>query len=480
MRLTAQEIAACTKGEVVLSPKADEVVCLGMTWDSRNVSQGDLYVALLGERVDGHTFVASAFEHGASAALVQFDPSDDQIEAARIKGAAIIKVASTFDALPLIAEEWRNRISACVIALTGSSGKTTTKGLVRQVLEAFGKTIATEGNQNNELGVPATVLRIQEDTEYAVIEMGMRGLGQLEALCNFVHPDMALVTNVGTSHMELLGSRENIARAKAEPFASLQDGGCAFINSSDDYVLELRKFGDTTRKGVEEVFFDGSGKNLEEYPQEIRPVVFVRGIEVSESGCPSFTLCLPEESAHCDLQICGLHNVHNAVAAAAIGWKLGMSASQIAFALQGAQSKAGRQQIHRTENDVIVIDDTYNANPDSMRASLSMFSSMKVRGCRIAVLGDMGELGSYASKGHNEIGHFVAETGIDRLYCIGELSKQIASAAIASGMKEDVVCHTHNAMDVLPRLLDELQPGDAVLVKASRSMALERIVEGLI
>lgn len=479
MRLTVSEIAASTHG-LIVNPSANAVECTGMTWDSRKVGPGDLYVALRGERVDGHSFVVSALESGAAAALVEQDPDASQIEAANRANAVLIKVDSTSDAVTRVAAYWRNCVSALVVALTGSSGKTTTKGLIRQVLEAYGDTIATEGNQNNELGVPATLLRIEGDTEFAVVEMGMRGLRQLESLCDFVKPDMALVTNVGTSHMELLGSRENIARAKAEPFLSLASGGVAFINSSDEYVAQLREFGCTKRDSIDEVFFDGSGVDPASYSDEIRPIVYASDIHVDAMGYPSFIINVPEDQAECALQMQGLHNVHNAMAAAAVGWKVGMTAQQISQALRGAEAASGRQKMHVTSYGVTVIDDAYNANPDSMRASLSMFATLGVKGRRIAVLGDMGELGHYTLEGHEAMGVHAVECGVDRLYCIGEFSKNIAQSALSSGMSEDSVCHVMDAMEVLARLKDELIEGDAVLVKASRSMALERIVEGLI
>ena len=308
----------------------------------------------------------------------------------------------------------------------------------------------------------------------------MRGLHQLELLCAFAQPDMALVTNVGTSHMELLGSRENIARAKAEPFASLREGGVAFIDSSDEYANCLRDFGNTRRPEIEEVFFDGSGVDPQSYPIDIRPKVYASDVQVNDRGCASFVLHLPNGQAECSLGIAGLHNVHNACAAAAVGWKLGMDAHRIAGALAGAQAVAGRQQVLCASCGATVIDDTYNANPDSMKASLAMFASMDVEGRRFAVLGDMGELGDFTEAGHALVGECAVGAKVDRLYCVGALSKGIAAAALRAGMPEDAVWHTEDVGLLISRLKDELGQGDAVLVKASHSMALERIVEGLI
>ena len=479
MRFTAEQIAASTGGSVEVFPAQEGFEFTNLVWDSRTVAAGDLYVALPGERVDGHDFVEQAFSAGAMGALVSLDATPSQLDAARARGGAIVKAPDTYQAFPQLADAWRDRLEGTILALTGSSGKTTTKNMVRDVLAAQGSVVATAGNQNNELGVPATLLRAHEQTSFVVVEMGMRGLKQLEELCVFVRPDMALVTNVGTSHMELLGSRENIARAKAEPFAALREGGVAFMNASDEYVEQLRLFGDTRRDGIEEVFFDGSGACPESYPEGMRPVVYARDIQVDGQGCPSFTLVTPSGSAHCSLQMRGLHNVHNAAAAAAVGWKAGMTPGQIASALEGSAPVAGRQQVLVTETGVTVVDDSYNANPDSMRASLSMFASMDVAGKRFAVLGDMGELGSFTHEGHASMGEYVAQLPIARLICVGELSQTMAQAALQAGMDPELVTHVAQAPDALRLLEGELQPGDAVLVKASHSMALEQIVEGL-
>ncbi len=479
MRFTTDEIAACTGGEVVVQAREVDAPIIGLSWDSRTVGAGELYVALPGERVDGHKFVVSAFQAGAQAVLVAAEVLPEWESAARACGGAIVRVPNTFAALPLMARAWRNRLQGTVIALTGSSGKTTTKGMLQDVLSAHGTCIATLGNQNNELGVPATVLRADVDTRFVVVEMGMRGLHQLEELCEYVAPDMALVTNVGTSHMELLGSRENIARAKAEPFEALKPGGVAFINASDDYATKLREFGQTSREGVEEVFYDGSGADPARYASDLRPAVFASDIEVDGQGRPSFTLHMPSGQERCTLQMRGLHNVHNAAAVAAVGYKVGMDVRQVVCALEGSQPVAGRQRVILTASGITVVDDAYNANPDSMRASLAMFASMDVPGRRIAVLGDMGELGAYAEEGHASMGAFAASLPIARLVCVGELSRIIAQAARQAGMDPAAIAHVRDAGEALAFVKDELKEGDAVLVKASHSMALEQVVEGL-
>ena len=241
MRLNAKQIAACTGGSFIVDPLDSRSLATGLTWDSRDVKPGDVYVALPGERVDGHDFVGASLRAGAIVALVM-QPLDEAARLlAREMGAAVIEVPDTAHAVSDLAREWRAHLHGRVIALTGSTGKTTTKNLVRAVLASAYSVVATAGNQNNELGVPKTLLSAEPETEMVVVEMGMRGAGQIADLCDYVRPDWGLVVNVGESHIELLGSRENIACAKAELRCALPEGsGRAFVNADDDFADFMR------------------------------------------------------------------------------------------------------------------------------------------------------------------------------------------------------------------------------------------------
>ena len=264
MRLNHKQIAACTGGSFVVEPLDPRALATGLTWDSRDAKPGDVYVALPGERVDGHDFVGAALSGGAVCALVM-QPLDEAVRmlAAEL-GASVIEVPDTAHAVADIAREWRSHLHGRVIALTGSTGKTTTKNLVRDVLASTLSTVATAGNQNNELGVPKTLLAAEQDTQAVVVEMGMRGAGQLADLCDYVRPDWGLVVNVGESHIELLGSRENIARAKAELLCALPEGtGRAFVNADDDYADFVREHARLDARRVETVLFDGSAAAAE-------------------------------------------------------------------------------------------------------------------------------------------------------------------------------------------------------------------------
>lgn len=493
MRLNHKQIAACTGGSFVVEPLDPRALATGLTWDSRDAKPGDVYVALPGERVDGHDFVGAALSGGAVCALVM-QPLDEAVRmlAAEL-GASVIEVPDTAHAVADIAREWRSHLHGRVIALTGSTGKTTTKNLVRDVLASTLSTVATAGNQNNELGVPKTLLAAEQDTQAVVVEMGMRGAGQLADLCDYVRPDWSLVVNVGESHIELLGSRENIARAKAELLCALPEGtGRAFVNADDDYADFVREHARLDARRVETVLFDGSAAAAERRAQAdaaeaARPAVWAEQVELDEQGRPRFRLhavgfadAPEEETARCALTLRGLHNVSNACAAAAVGRACGIPLSVCADALAHAEPEAGRQEVLRARGGFTVVNDAYNANPDSMRASLATFCALDVPGKHVAVLGDMGELGSYAPACHAGIGEFAATLPLDRLVCVGELSLHIADAAERAGMDPQRIVRAGSLSEVFGDLDACVEPGDAVLVKASHFMGLTRVVEGLV
>ena len=483
MRLSVSEITAAVAGSC---DSAGDTMVTGVTWDSREVKPGDLYVALPGERVDGHDFADAAAAAGAVAALVSRPVGAD---------IAAIVVPDTSAALTELAAYWRTKLTGLVIGLTGSSGKTSTKNLVRDVLSHGASVVATAANQNNELGVPRTLLAADADTSAVVVEMGMRGMGQIEDLCKTAAPDWGLITNVGESHIELLGSRDNIAKAKAELFEALPDGsGVAFVNAADDYAAEVCRIGRLRERGVVPVFYDGYGAvDAAACGGPVGPddaFVWATGISFDSEGRPSFTLNArnfdrvgkpgADGSIACALELRGAHSVSNACSAAAVGLAKGMTLSQCAEALAAAQPERGRQQIARTASGVTVVDDSYNANPDSMKASLSTFAQMEVEGRRIAVLGDMLELGDFSRECHERVGAYAAEAGLDHLICVGELSSFIAQQAVRCGLDESAITRCASAEEALEALKPMLSAGDAVLAKASHSIGLDRVVEGLV
>lgn len=501
MKLTLAEITQAVDGQLIVSSSsaegsflhADEAVqgsdapvatkatsatdqvqleATSITWDSREVVPGSLFVALPGERVDGHQFVSSALEKGAVAVLVSYRMADASPQ---------IVVQDTSQAFTQLAAYWRSKLKGTVIGITGSTGKTTTKGLVRDVLRQKGSVIATKANQNNELGVPNTILAADGDTDFVVVEMGMRGLGQIADLCEVAQPDWGIITNVGESHCELLGSRENIARAKSELFEALPADGCAFVNVDDDHASYLIENGNLSSRGVQIV---AVGENEALPPVSPTLHVWAKDAMLDQEGQPSFMLCLKDASNNseeiaCSLQLRGLHNVSNACMAAAVGLRAGLSLEECASALAVAEPEDGRQSFKQTATGNLLIDDAYNASPDSMKASLDTFAALEVNGKRIAILGDMGELGEHTREAHRSVGRMAAHAGIDTLICAGELARDIAQGAIDEGLPEESVHTMDNALQALDHIKDRLDSDDAVLVKASHFMGFEAIVEGL-
>ena len=483
MRISISEIASAVNAA---QPNGASGIVTGITWDSREATPGDLYIALPGERVDGHDFIEGAVKAGAVCVMAMRDVSAD---------VPVIRVEDTSKALVDLATFWRGRLEGTVVGITGSSGKTTTKNLVRDVLAASGTVVATIANQNNELGVPRTLLEAETDTNEVVVEMGMRGSGQIAELCAYAKPDWGLITNVGESHIELLGSREAIAHAKDELFEALPDGrGIAFVNAADDYAAELVSHARLFERDMRCVFFEGGDSWQEEDKLGISanacPVVWASDVFLDAEGRPMFimhaaqfeSIGQPQANGEmrCMLELRGLHNVINACAAAAVGLSAGMTLEQCCEALSASLPEAGRQQVHRSAEGVTVIDDSYNANPDSMKVSLATFSAMDVEGRRIAVLGDMLELGDFSQECHERVGFLAASSNLDELICVGELSRFLAVAAVRAGLATDKVITCADADEALEALRLVVQPGDAILVKASHSIGLSKVAKGLV
>lgn len=538
MRLNFKQILQFTGGSYIIEPIDASRIIVGMTWDSRDVDAGCLFVALPGENVDGHDYVHAALKAGAACILVNEAPDAASCLLARELGAGIIEVPNTYHAIEDLAVHWRGFLNAKVIAITGSVGKTTTKNLVRDVCAAQLRTQATSGNQNNELGVPNTILSADPDTQVLVVEMGMRGHGQISKLCSIAKPDWGIVTNVGECHLELLGTKEAIAQAKGELLCALPDGsGKAIMNADDSHAdamvegaallkrrvgLEWYGSSDAVRSkgslegavacsktvGSPNASADAALKDGGMLLASSEAVRFSEGsgrcwhegLELDGEGRATFTLCaqgfLAGESnslepslfdmepgisrVRCSLAVRGAHNVQNACAAACVGLSLGMSIDDVAQALSESLPETGRLETCTARDGYLVINDAYNANPDSMRAALRMLCGMSVLGRRVAVLGDMGELGVGERECHRGVGREAAAAGVDLLVCIGALSCDMAHAAREAGMPAASVKHVDSIGEALELLEGNLSSDDAVLVKASHFMRLDRLVEGLV
>ena len=464
LRASVDTLAQVTGGIVVRG--AGTVTVNGVAVDSREVTPGCLYVAFIGEHADGNDFVGEALTAGARAALVtRWDEAmETAVIEARRPEAAIIRVSDPLAAVSALASWHRSRSDRPVIGITGSTGKTTTKDFIASALATKLKVVATRGNRNNELGVPLTLLEMGPDTDVVVVEMGMRGPGQIAALCRIARPTAALVTNVGMTHIEVLGSQEAIVDAKAEIVRCVGGAGRVFLNGDDVHSARLAE------QAQAPVVTYGT-----EPGDDVRAV----GLTVGEDGLPSFTLQAAGETAEVTLPIPGRHNAYNAAAAAAVALYLGLSLKDIAEGLAVARTTGMRMQVFSSASGVTVINDAYNASPTSMRAALATLRDMPTEGRRIAVLGDMAELGSLSELAHFGLGEIVPEHA-DILVTVGVCALRIAEGARAEGMPAESVRPCVTVEEAGEVLDDLLAPGDLVLVKASRVMQLERVVEGII
>ena len=435
--------------------------------DSRCVKPGCMFVALPGEHADGHDFLAAAMDAGARLIVVSRTAEQlvELLEVAERRDVAVVRVDDALRAVQDLAKYHRSRLHCEVLGITGSTGKTGTKDFVMAVLSAGKRVVGTQDNRNNELGVPLTVLAANADTEVLVVEMGMRGVGQITQLCAVAQPTLGLLTNVGTSHIELLGSEDAVAEAKGELVRCLPRTGAAFLNGDDEYSARIAV---TT---VAAVTFYGLSDMCS---------VRAESIELNADSCASFTLVAGPASARVTLPVPGRHNVYNALAAAAVALHVGVSLGVIAEKLGSARMSAMRMQVINGANGVTVVNDAYNANPASMRAAVDTLAAMAAQGKRVAVLGDMAELGSLTELAHFRIGEAVARLGIDELVTVGPRARRIAEGALAERMPAARV-HTCETIEQAAKALDALvSAGDVVLVKASRVMGLEVVVDRIV
>jgi len=443
--MTLAEIAAAVGGR--LAAEDPELTVTGpVEYDSRTIRPGGLFVAFRGERVDGHDFARSAVADGGAVAVLGSRPVD---------GVPMVLVEDARAALGRLARVVLDRLPALtVVGVTGSSGKTTTKDLVAQLTARLGPTIAPAGSLNNELGHPYTALRADVDTRYLVLEKGARGIGHVRYLCEIAPPRIAIVTNVGVSHLGEFGSVEAIAEAKGELVEALPADGLAVLNADDPRVRAM-----AARTGARVVLV-GEAADAQLRAEEV---------SLDDRGRPSFTLVTPDGRVPVRLRISGRHQVGNALAAAAVAYHLGMPSGELAEALGGLTLPSTRRMdVFDRVDGVTVIDDSYNANPASTGAALRALAAMG-RGRRtVAVLGYMAELGEFERGGHEEVGRLAAELRVDRLLVVGEPAAPIrdGAATVADWGGESVlVTDQQAAIELLRR---ELRPGDVVLVKGSR------------
>lgn len=451
--LTLQEVLLAVNGSCNVDK---EIKFTGFTTDSRSVKEGELFVALKGEKFDGHAYCAKAVASGAAGVLVEAEVTDLPDDA------VVIKVEDTLVAFQQIARLYREKHKNLkVVAITGSNGKTSTKDLIAACLSVKYNIIKTQGNFNNEIGLPKTLLSICEDTEIAVVEMGMRGLGQIASLCALATPDVGVITNVGATHIEVLGSIENIALAKSEIVSSLKPGGTAILNADNEYVRNVK-----APEGVSTVAFGIDGE------------ADIKAFDVvSDASGSRFKVCdmRTGEEADFAIPLIGKHNVENALAAIAVAGLFGVKLIECAEALKAPQMTGKRQELLRF-GDITVINDAYNASPASMTSALKTLHSVKKagNGRAVAVLADMLELGEYSEHAHREMGLLAAEEQVDVVITYGGAARYIAQAAEERGVKAYACADRAEAADVLKGLL---QKDDIVLLKGSHSMQVDGIID---
>lgn len=443
--MSLSELARRFGGEVING----DVDFRRLSTDTRTVQTGDLFLALRGERFDAHEFLQTAVDRGACGLVV------DRIEPALAVPQWVVD--DTLTALGQMALANRDRFLGPLVAITGSSGKTTVKTMLAGILVRAGAVLATRGNLNNHIGVPLTLLELDEHHEYAVIEMGASGPGEIGAYCQWARPDVALINNVMPAHIEGFGSVEGVARAKGEIYTALDENGIAVINRDDafaSYWLSSLGGRRVVSVSLDQPEADCHATAIEYHPDQVH-----------------FTLVTPVGEARVQLAAPGEHSVRNALAAAGCALALGLSAQAIARGLESFEPVAGRMSARRGWANALIIDDSYNANPGSVRAAIEVLAAHE--GKRILVLGDMAELGEHSAELHRELGARARERGIERLMTLGPLS-----AGTAETFGEGASAYqTHE--EIIEALKGELDEHTRVLIKGSRSTGMDRVVRGL-
>ncbi|MCE3035653.1 MULTISPECIES: UDP-N-acetylmuramoyl-tripeptide--D-alanyl-D-alanine ligase [Streptomyces] len=454
--LSLAEIAAVVGGQTHDIPDPSVQVTGPVVRDSREVVPGSLFAAFVGERVDGHDFAPQVVEAGAVAVL-----------ASRPVGVPAIVVEDVQNALGALARHVVARLGATLVALTGSAGKTSTKDLIAQVLSGKAPTVFTPGSFNNEIGLPLTALTATEETRFLVLEMGARGIGHIRYLTGLTPPRIGVVLNVGTAHIGEFGGREQIAQAKGEIIEGLPEDGAAVLNADDPLVRAM-----APRTKAKVILFGESAE------ADVR----AENVRLTDTGQPAFRLHTPSGASDVTMRLYGEHHVSNALAAAAVAHELGMSAEEIATALSGAGSLSRwRMEVTERPDGVTIVNDAYNANPESMRAALRALAAMGKGRRTWAVLGKMAELGDEALAEHDAVGRLAVRLNVSKLVAVGGIEASwLQLGAYNEGSWGEESVHVSDAQAAIDLLRSELRPGDVVLVKASRSVGLEGVAAALL
>ncbi len=451
--MTFENIAKACGGELVLNGANATTEIAGAVLDSRLVKENYLFFATKGERVDGHNYIAKAFELGAIIAVCEHIPEG-------VEGTFIV-VKDTFIALKQIAKFYRESLDIKVVGITGSVGKTSTKEFIASVLAEKYKVLKTEGNFNNEVGLPLTVLKLRDEHEVAVLEMGISDFGEMTRLSEIAQPDVCVITNIGQCHLEQLGDRDGVLKAKTEVFANLKENGTACLFADDDKLAGIAEV-----NGKKPVFY-GMDESAEVYASD----VVNKGLFGSECVIHAGDMKIVAE-----IPLPGKHMVYNALAATAVGKTMGLNAKEIEKGIRSVEAVSGRSHLIRT-SEYTIIDDCYNANPVSMKAAIDLLGEAITR--KVAILGDMFELGENEKALHRSVGEYAAERNVDALICVGALSEEMYQGAAECENKKDAMELHHFATleDCKNEVAGLLKQGDAVLIKASHGMHFTELVE---
>lgn len=461
---SAAELIRTTGGRLLQGQGESRIQ--GVTTDSRKLAAGNLYIPLQGPNFDGHDFLEAAAAKGAGGLLADARHAD-LLEKLSTQGASclMILVEDTLRALGDLARFWRRAVGKPVVAITGSSGKTTTKEMAAAILSQRLSILKTEGNLNNLIGLPLTLLRLQREHDLALVELGTNARGEIKRLTEIAEPDIGLVTNIGPAHLEGLKSLEIVREEKGDLYGTMSRSGLAVFNADDEAMAPLRRLwrGRTLTYGVTS-------------PADLTAARIVKeGI-----AGQSFTLNAGSDSAVVRLSASGMHNVYNALAAAALSRASGIGITEISQGLRNFHPVAARFEVHRLPNGVFLVDDTYNANPASVREALKTLRTLKGSARSVAVLADMLELGDQAEALHETVGAEAAATDVEQLFLKGSLSRATAVGAVQGGLPEKRIAFFEEPEEIVPRILSFVREGDWILVKGSRRMRMEEIVKRIL
>lgn len=455
--LSLKDVLDATHGTLVSG--TPEIAFRGISTDSRSIEKGNLFVALKGAQFDGHDYLEIVLKKGAAGVLIHDEQTIRRLKAER--GMAVVAVADTLTALGDLAHDWRKKFAVVVIGLTGSSGKTTTKEMIAGIIGLKKRILKTQGNLNNLIGLPQTIFGLSDRHEMMILEMGTNARGEIKRLTEIAEPSIGLITNIGPSHLEGLGSMDVIREEKGDLFLNMQASDTAVVNLDDDAVT-----------AVSEKF---SGRKIT-FSMSPNADVTVRDIEKNGAKGIRFTLSVCGSDQKIAMNIAGMHHVYNAMAAAAVSAAAGMDSQTIADGLEAFRPFSGRMEIIKLQNGAFLLDDSYNANPASVREALMALKDLKGNHNAFVFLGDMLELGTQAEEMHRKIGMLIATIGVRALFLKGDFSNVTAAAATEGGMAPEQIIFLSGGETGMEDLKRHVKKGDWILVKGSRRMKMEAFV----